>query len=152
MKKEDLIQLARLRAAQFELHPGLVCAVIEQESRWESWALRYEPAFQAKYVDPLKLSGQLRTFGATKDTESALRSCSFGLMQIMGQVAREHGLEVPFLTELCNPERGLELGCSFLAKKLEQAGGDATRALQLWNGGGNPNYAAEVLARVGGYP
>ena len=151
MKKNDIIEFARLRAAQFSLPPELVCAVIEQESRWDSWAVRYEPAFPNKYVDPLRLSGQLKSFGATKDTESTLRSCSFGLMQVMGQVAREHGLEAPFLTELCNPERGLELGCSHLAKKLEQAEGDTTRALQLWNGGGNPNYAAEVLARIGGY-
>jgi len=151
MKKEDLIQLARLRAAQFGLAPALVCAVIEQESRWDSWAVRYEPAFQRKYIDPLILNSQLKSFGATKDTEATMRSCSFGPMQVMGQVAREHGLETPFLTELCNPERGLEIGCSHLAKKLEKAEGDMTRALQLWNGGANPNYAAEVLARIGSY-
>jgi len=27
----------------------------------------------------------------------------------------------------------------------------ATAALERWNGGGNPNYAAEVLARVKNY-
>jgi len=151
MKKADLIQLAKLRAEQFRLPPELVCAVIEQESHWDEWSARYEPAFQTRYIEPLRLSGQLKTFGAAKDTEVVLRSCSFGLMQVMGQVAREHGLETPFLTELCNPERGLEIGCSHLAKKLEQAGGNTAHALQLWNGGGNSNYAAEVLARVGGY-
>jgi len=37
------------------------------------------------------------------------------------------------------------------AAKLSAAHGDVPRALQLWNGGGNPNYAAQVLARVSGY-
>jgi len=45
----------------------------------------------------------------------------------------------------------LEFGCSHLAKKLEKANGLADRALQLWNGGGNPNYADEVLARMAAY-
>jgi hypothetical protein len=26
-----------------------------------------------------------------------------------------------------------------------------SRALELWNGGGNPNYASEVLARIAKY-
>ena len=72
-------------------------------------------------------------------------------MQTMGQVARETGAEFAFLTELCNPDRALEFGCSHLAKTLERAGGLTDRALQLWNGGGNPNYAIEVLARIGAY-
>ncbi len=151
MNKEALIQLARLRAAQFSLPPALVCAVIEQESRWNPWAVRYEPDFQEKYIVPLKQAAQLKTFGASMNTEMVARSCSFGLMQTMGEVAREAGADFAFLTELCNPERGLEFGCSHLAKKLEKAGGDTTRALQLWNGGGNPLYATEVLARTRNY-
>ncbi|SRR6266436_3413497 len=151
MNKESLIQLAKIRAAQFGLAPELVCAVIEQESRWNPWAVRYEPEFQEKYVVALKHAGRLKTFGASMDTEIVARSCSFGLMQTMGQVVRETGADFAFLTELCNPERALEFGCSHLAKKLEKANGLADRALQLWNGGGNPNYADEVLARMAAY-
>ena len=151
MKKEDLIQIAKIRAGQFGISPALVCAVVEQESGWNPWAVRHEPAFQEKYISPLVVAGRLRTFGASRDTEVVMRSCSFGLMQTMGQVVRETGAEFAFLTELCNPERSLESGCSHLAKKLEEAKGNTERALQLWNGGANPNYAAEVLARLGSY-
>ncbi len=151
MNKEALVQLARLRAAQFSLSPALVCAVIEQESRWNPWAVRYEPEFQEKYIVPLKQAGKLKTFGASMNTEIVARSCSFGLMQTMGEVVREAGAEFAFLTELCNPERALEFGCSHLVKKLEKAEGDTARALQLWNGGANPRYASEVLARIGSY-
>jgi len=87
---------------------------------------------------------------------------------VMGQVAREHnfgaapnphsslppqmhspsGTVGAPLAQLCDPACGLEVGCTVLAAKLAIAHGDTNRALQLWNGGGNPNYATEVLARV----
>jgi hypothetical protein len=72
-------------------------------------------------------------------------------MQVMGQVAREHGFDGRFLTALCDPETGLDIGCTVLAAKLAAANGDTARALQLWNGGANPEYAAQVLARVAKY-
>jgi hypothetical protein len=48
-----LLALAQ-RAAEAEgLDTALVCAVVEQESGWNPWAMRYEPGFFAKYVAPL---------------------------------------------------------------------------------------------------
>ncbi|HEY6442754.1 MAG TPA: hypothetical protein VIY66_05375, partial [Candidatus Acidoferrales bacterium] len=92
-------------------------------------------------------------------TEEIARSISWGLMQVMGQVAREHGFTGKFLSALCNPSLGLDIGCAALASKLaaaHQSGqgtalGEIARALALWNGGSNPNYAAEVLARLPHY-
>lgn len=68
-------------------------------------------------------------------------------MQVMGQVAREVGFDALFLSALCDPELGLAVGCKVLRKKFDAASGDATRALLAWNGGGNANYAPQVLAR-----
>jgi hypothetical protein len=105
---------------------------------------------------------------------------SWGLMQVMGQVAREHSHPGPdsaatsaaprrsdseggsalvgftlsdshALSLLCDPATGLEIGCRVLAAKLAASHGDVTRALLLWNGGGNPSYATEVLARMPRY-
>ena len=42
--------LARKAASAQSLYGALVCAVVEQESGWNPWAMRYEPAFFAKYV------------------------------------------------------------------------------------------------------
>lgn len=120
---------------------ALVCAVIEQESSWDTYALRYEPAFRSRYVAPLGLPL----------SEEIARSISWGLMQVMGQVAREHGFSGAFLSALCNPANGLAIGCAVLASKISQASGDLPRALALWNGGANPNYASEVLARLPNY-
>ena len=192
----DLLAIARAAAAYHELDPALVCAVIEQESAWNTYALRYEPGFRTRYVAPLGLP----------PTEEVARSISWGLMQVMGQVAREHGFDAKFLSALCDPALGLDIGCAVLASKLVTAahevcavaplGGSAglqarekrgeldrgfspgsplpqtvaeaegpqqpgqgitstetqiARALQLWNGGSNPNYAAQVLTRLPRY-
>ena len=48
-----LVAIAIEAARKHGLDPSLVCAVIEQESAWIPWAMRYEPAFFAKYVAPL---------------------------------------------------------------------------------------------------
>ena len=137
----DLIALARAAASKHALDPALVCAVVEQESSWDTHAIRYEPAFRARYVAPLRLP----------PTEEVARSISWGLIQVMGQVAREHGFNGRFLSALCDPPAGLDVGCAILAAKLSSADGDIPRALQLWNGGANPDYAPQVLARVASY-
>ncbi|MGH9728761.1 MAG: lytic transglycosylase domain-containing protein, partial [Candidatus Acidiferrales bacterium] len=152
--KATLIQMARMRAAQFELDPELVCAVIEQESNWNAWATRFEPAFEKKYVEPLKQNGELKTFGASMETEANARATSYGLMQVMGQVAREQGVAIPFLTELCDPDRGLETGCAHLAKHARDKQGRRVsfeKLLLAWNGGGDPGYPNKVLERVSHY-
>jgi hypothetical protein len=156
----DLIALARAAASRHALDARLVCAVVEQESTWDAHAIRYEPGFRTRYVAPLGLP----------PTEEIARSISWGLMQVMGQVAREHGFSGKFLSALCDPAAGLDVGCAVLAAKLTIRPGsssrgsnatersplpaaevDVARGLQLWNGGANPDYAAQVLARVARY-
>ena len=136
------LALAKKWAAKYGLDPFLVCAVIEQESGWNPWAVRFEPAFLRNYVKPVNPE-------APSTREITLAS-SFGLMQIMGQVAVEHGWRGGFLTELCDPDTGVDFGC----RKLQQcfALHDADEAALLaYNGGGNTFYGKQVLARVSRY-
>lgn len=137
----ELIALAHAVAEKHSVDPALVCAVVEQESGWEPFAIRYEPAFRSRYVAPLGLP----------PTEEVARSTSWGLMQVMGQLAREHGFSGEFLSALTDPQTGLDVGCAVLSAKLTAADGGLVRALNLWNGGANPNYSQEVLARVEKY-
>src|SRR5215470_251695 len=141
----QLLTRARKAASAQSLDPALVCAVIEQESGWNPWAIRYEPLFFSKYVASLYTNNKISA------SEAYPRGFSWGLMQVMGQVARETGFDAPFLSALCGPEQGLAVGCKVLRKKLDAMAGDATRGLLAWNGGGNPNYAAQVLARRSHY-
>src|ERR1700677_138364 len=137
----EIVALARTTASAHGLDPALVCEVVEQESAWDADAIRYEPAFRTRYVAPLGLP----------PTEEVARSISWGLMQVMGQVAREHGFSGKFLSALCDPAAGLDIGCAVLAAKLASASDNVTRALELWNGGANADYAPQVLARMGKY-
>jgi hypothetical protein len=107
----NLIAIARDTASRNGLDAAIVCAVVEQESAWDCRAMRYESAFRAKYVSPLGLS----------PTEEIARSISWGLMQVMGQVAREHGFTERFLSALCEPEAGIAVGCTVFAAKLALA-------------------------------
>src|SRR2546423_12822568 len=141
----QLIALARKTADAQSLDPALICAVVEQESAWNPWAMRYEPFFFAKYVAGLYTNNKISA------TEAYARGFSFGLMQVMGQVAREAGFDGLFLSALCDPEQGLAIGCKVLRKRFDATGGDTTRALLAWNGGANPAYPAQVLARKAHY-
>lgn len=135
---QELVTAARSAAVRHKLDPALVCAVIEQESSWNAYAMRYEPAFQKRYVTALALPA----------TEEIGRSTSWGLMQVMGQVAREHGFGGEFLSEMCSPEIGTEIGCRVLANKLLTARGDWSAGLLLWNGRGEQSYPGQVLKRL----
>lgn len=161
--REELILLARRVAMHYcalcglvpcetpehvRLDGDLICAIVEQESSWQPGAIRYEPAFLARYVAPLYTAGTLNA------TEAYARCFSWGLMQVMGQVAREDGFQGQSLAELCDPATGLDAGCKHFAKIAQRVGPvqDAASVVLLhWNGGSNPNYPGQVLARVPGY-
>lgn len=142
MTQSELIILAKRTATQHGLDPTLVCAVCEQESAWDTCAIRYEPGFFTRYIVPLKLSNA---------TEERARSFSWGLCQVMGQVAREHGFKGKYLSELLLPDIGVDIGCKVLKAKIAAAGGDLRKGLLRYNGGSRKEYADEVLARFDKY-
>lgn len=132
----DLEKKVREVAAAHGLDPALVCAVVHNESSWEPWATRYEPGFYRRYIEPLTGVG---------DTEKQSRAFSYGLMQIMGQTAREFGFTKKFLVELCDPAQNLEFGCRKLKQCMDRANGNVTQALLLYNGGADKAYPDRVL-------
>ena len=84
-------------------------------------------------------------------TEANTRAMSFGLMQVMGEVARELGFAGEFLTELCDPHVGIEFGCRKLAKALAKHNGQLEESLLAYNGGADKLYPSKVLALVPSY-
>ncbi len=145
MTKDDLVLCARKAAVRHNVPPEIVCGIVTRESSWNPWTVRYEPQFFLKYVAPLYIAKQFTA------TEAYGRGMSWGLMQVMGETAREKGFTGEFLSELCDPEVGLEWGCLDFAHMMAISGGSVNAALEKYNGGANPNYAAEVVAFAGEY-
>lgn len=142
--KMQMIAATLAAAAKNGLRSALVCGLVERESSWNPWQIRYEPAFFNKYVMPLYSASKINV------TEAKARSFSWGLMQIMGEEAREFGFTGD-LASLCDPDVGLEWGCRALAHKLKVNGGNEPAALLAYNGGSNPHYPDEVLALAAKY-
>src|SRR5438132_12617286 len=95
MTKEEIIILARRTARKYGLLPEVILAIIEQESNFQTFAIRYEPQFYEHYIKPLVEKGQI--VGAT---EVQARTISWGLLQVIGEVAREDGCKGQFVSEL----------------------------------------------------
>src|SRR5947208_15239037 len=100
--------------------------------------MRYEPAFFSKYVAPLYTNNKIAA------TEAYSRGFSWGLMQVLGQVARETGFDALFRSALCDPEQGLAVGCKVLRRKFDAMAGDTPRPRLASAGGRNATYAALV--------
>lgn len=137
---KELEALVKEKAIAVGIDPALACAVIEQESGWNPWSIRYEPAFFTRYE-----SSQIATA-----TEKVARSISWGLFQTMGQSVRDAGYKGD-LAALCDPQTGVTWGLAVLQKKMALAHDDVNKALLFWNGGSNAAYPSEVLARVPKY-
>jgi len=137
MTRDEMIALAKQKAAEHGLDPALLCSLAHHESgNWQPWAIRYEPAFFDRYLAPLK---------GISDTEKRARAFSYGLTQIMGQTARELGFAGDYLAELCDPTTNLEFGCRKLARCMDRVNNDKRAALLAYNGGANPTYPDLVL-------
>lgn len=130
----NLEALVRTVAKEQGIDEALLCAVVEQESAWNPWAIRYEPAFERRYCPG-------RPHDAT----------SWGLGQVMGLTARELGYGGKYISQLCDPREGLIACCRKLHQCLRSANGDRRAALLRYNGGSRPAYADEVMARVEKY-
>lgn len=129
--------------------PMLLAAVIHQESSGNVWAVRYEPAFERRYLSNKtrhSLEGYVPKL-CTLDSEIKLRATSFSLMQILGQVARERGFKGEFLTELLDPKTNLKWGSEYLQTLLLKHQ-NTEKALLRWNGGGDPDYGKKVLKHI----
>ena len=104
--------------APAQISPDLVQAMVQQESGGDPWAYRFEPDFYDRYIkNNEKVTAPA---GVSLVTEQIGRATSFGLMQIMGQVARERGFQGRYLTALCEPTVGLLWGCRHLARFFER--------------------------------
>lgn len=125
------VALAIQAANAHGLDPAIVCAICEVESSWRPWAIRWEPGFYMGYIADLEIE---TVPPCTEVTERHTRAFSFGLMQVIGQVARELGFGGMYLSELCDPEVGLDYGCIKLRRCYRLHPASIEDAIAAYNG------------------
>ena len=111
MTDVELTDLIERHPARGHISVACVKAFCMAESSCNPWAYRYEPFY--KY-----LVGNKLTMTAT---ERAGQMSSWGLMQVMGGVAREYGFSGSF-PQLCDPVIALRYGMMHLAHFYKQHG------------------------------
>lgn len=105
----DIEALIDLHAHTFRLPVNLVKAVCQVESSFNPWAFKHEPHY--KWLVGEKLTMTV--------TERIGQQCSWGLMQVMGGVAREMGY-TGYFPQLCDPDIGLSYGCRHFKKFFDR--------------------------------
>jgi hypothetical protein len=126
----------------------LMMAIIEVESSWEPYAVRYEKdsssAAQPEYLAKIN--------GTTRETEMQLQKFSWGIGQILGATARNIGMRGP-MPSLCNTEIGAFWSAMYL-KKLCCRYPTLADQISAYNGGSSlkrsdGTYAnAEYISKV----
>ena len=158
MTLNDLIALARPLIEQFNLFEdkrkplAWFLAWCDTESALNQYAIRYEPKFRWLYpADNKPKQGTTEWFG---------QKTSWGLLQIMGAVARERMFDSKYLSELCDPQVNLKIASEYLAELRGRSDGTWEGALAAYNGGlhknrtapyRNQEYVSKVEAKVGRY-
>lgn len=122
-------------ADQHGIRADLIAAIVQKESGFNTWAMRVEPGWRWFVVGgdmrplvaspglPMPPPGFRKPITApsvsNNYTEWSHQRTSWGLMQVMGGVAREHR-HIGWLSSLCDPERGLDVGCAHLGGYLSR--------------------------------
>ena len=123
MQEPQLTNLLATAVVPFSLPLGLVKAICCVESSFNEYAFRYEPGYKWLVGDQTVLSG----------TERTGQMCSWGLMQIMGGVARQYGYAGDF-PKLCDPQVNLNYGMTHL-RNFYRKYGNWPDAIASYNAG-----------------
>lgn len=127
-----ILQLIKTTCTRRKLDYQLMCALIEVESSFNTYAVRFEPVQTPDTDDPVErlritTSNQARAFhpekfakknGITLITEIALQRCSVGLGQVLGSTARSLGFDGPLL-KLCDPNTGIFWSCEAFERPIK---------------------------------
>jgi soluble lytic murein transglycosylase-like protein len=126
-----------LAARAHRLPAALLAGVIQEESRFAEWATRMEPRYMRSRTVLNEAVRWSRAHGGVPNayTELADRARSYGLMQIMGETAREQGFGARYLAELYLPHNSIEHGTLLLAKLMKRYSNDTLAAISAYNQG-----------------
>ncbi|WP_448215293.1 hypothetical protein [Endozoicomonas sp. 2B-B] len=129
---KEIEETAANYAQIFDLPLVLILAIIKVESAGNIFAMRMEPPY--RYLVDVRNNAPFRELTreenrqdkapgdfpyirgvCSRDSEWMGQQCSWGPMQVMGAVAREHGFRGHF-PQLCTVSDGVFYGCKHLAR------------------------------------
>lgn len=131
LKYQELITAS---ATLYKINPNWVCALIEKESSWNTYAVRYEP----NYTDINAPASFAKNAPCTVATEITCQRMSWGLGQLMGSVARKQGLD-GMISELLNPAINILHMC-MLINSLQKIDSSSQAVFAMYNGGPKFRY------------
>ena len=131
MTPQDAIALIHVAAVGQKIDPIFFQAICTVESSLNPLAMRYEPAWNYLYF-PREHASRL---GITSETETQLQKFSYGLCQIMGSVAREHGFTGNLAQLVSEPTLTLKYGAIHLAKFFWKYGQSESDVAAAYNAG-----------------
>lgn len=148
-----MVKIAEYAAAH-GVDPAIVYGICKRESGLDYLSVRYEPGYRLLYKPESVKPSQCSLM-----TEEALQRMSFGIMQVMGAVARELGF-IGWLTEFAiNVDEQLKFGCIHLSRMIDMHGLSA--GISAYNAGTprrtpagdfvNQKYVDAVFAFAGEY-
>lgn len=115
MLPTELIDIIKPIAESVGVPWDLAAAIVTAESAGNTYAMRFEPNWHY-WCAPQKYA---QSNGISYNTEKQLQCFSFGLMQVMGSVARELGFDGP-LVQLCEPSLGITYGCKKIKSCIDK--------------------------------
>lgn len=136
-----------------ELFP-VIMAIIEVESSFNPFAIRYEPHYRWLY----KPEEFYRLYTSTEETEIILQKCSIGLMQVMGAVFRELGYRKPLTMLFTDISAQIHYGIKHFSRFYIKYGRNIPYAVASYNAGSprmtedgkfiNQPYVDKVLQKM----
>jgi len=102
-------------SGDYGVDANLVISIVSVESDGDACATRYESHY--RYLDDPEIFAKVNNI--TTETEVVHQKTSWGLMQVMGGVARELGF-VDSLVKLCEPYLGLKMGVKKLSLLIKK--------------------------------
>lgn len=102
-------------AKQYNVDPNVVYAIVEIESAWIPQAVRYEP----HYTYLCDIEKNARANKISRETEQRLQMFSFGLMQVMGGLARSLQFQGSLIS-LFEIGPNVHVGCKFLSQLMKK--------------------------------
>jgi len=148
----DTQTLITTTAQKFKIDPELVSAFCSAESAYNPLAVRFEPAYHYLVAPAL----WAKKVSISADTEMTFQKCSWGMMQVMGGVARDLGYKET-LVGLTVADIGLMYGCMKLKKCMDKYPANLIFAIASYNAGSprfntngdlvNKAYVDKVLSK-----